>query len=316
MSLLWRVFAANAVVLTVATLVLVVSPATVSFPIALTELLVLTGGLAAMLVLDLVLLRQAFGPLHRLTAVMRDVDPLRPGVRASIAGAEPAVADLAGTFNDMLSRLEAERRESARRALAAQEEERRRIARELHDEVGQVLTAVLLQLDRTGQEVAPAQREQLARAREAVRASLHDVRAIAGRLRPEALDDLGLASALAALAGHVGRAGLRVERTVDRTVPELAPEEELVVYRVAQEALTNAARHGRAEHASVSLAMRDGAPELVVRDDGEGFDGTAGAEGAGLRGMRERALLVGATLDVRSRRGEGTTVRLRLPRRS
>ena len=199
MTLLWRVFATNAAVLVAATLVLVISPVTVSFPIALAELVAVLGGLAAMLVLNLVLLRRALQPLGRLTAVMRGIDPLRPGERATVDTADPEVAELAAAFNDMLGRIEVERRDSARRALAAQESERRRVARELHDEVGQALTAVVLELDRAERGAAPDVNGTVAHAREAVRASLEDVRGIARRLRPEALDDLGLASALAAL---------------------------------------------------------------------------------------------------------------------
>ena len=310
--LLWRVFATNAAVLTAATLALVVSPATVSFPIALTELVVLVGGLAAMLALDLALLQRAFGPLRRLTMVMRRVDPLRPGSRAVVEAGDPDVAELTAAFNEMLARLEAERRDSARRALSAQEGERRRVARELHDEVGQVLTAVLLQLDRLHRRARDADRPEAEQARETVRASLEEVRGIARRLRPEALDDLGLGSALTSLTNDVARrTGLRVERRLAAGIGPLSGEQELVVYRVAQEALTNAVRHGRARRAWVTLQGSDGCAELTVRDDGSGFDHVTADEGAGLLGMRERALLIGATLDVNSS-PEGTTVRLRL----
>lgn len=313
MPLLWRVFATNAAVLTAATLLLVLSPATVSFPIAVTELIALAAGLGTMLALDLALLRRAFGPLQRLTETMRGVDPLRPGDRAQVIASDPDVAELTEAFNEMLDRVESERRESARRALGAQEGERRRIARELHDEVGQVLTAVVLQLDRVQRAVGPQQRSELEEAREAVRGSLEDVRGIARRLRPEALDDLGLSSALAALTNEVARhAGVRVDRALSATLPPLSPEEELVLYRIAQEALTNAVRHSGAARIVVELRPTAAAVELEVRDDGSGFDSAAILEGAGLRGMRERAVLVGATVNVLSRAGEGTTVRVRL----
>ena len=315
--LLWRVFATNAVVLAVATLLLVLTPATVSFPIALAELVVLVAGLATMLALDLALLRRAFGPLRRLTAIMRGVDPLRPGGRAPLSASDPEVAELTRAFNEMLDRVEYERRDSARRALGAQESERRRIARELHDEVGQVLTAVVLQLDRLHRDVAPQRQREVEEAREAVRGSLEEVRAIARGLRPEALDDLGLSSALSVLTNEVGRhTGVRVERTIASELPLLSPEEELVVYRVAQEALTNAVRHGGARRAWVVLRAIDDAVELAVRDDGWGFDAAVMSEGAGLRGMRERAVLVGAEIDITSRVAEGTTVRLRLAART
>jgi two-component system, NarL family, sensor histidine kinase UhpB len=310
MTLLWRVFASNAAVLVIATLVLVLTPLTVSFPIALTEAVVVAAGLALMLGIDLVLLRHAFAPLGRLTAFMRRVDPLRPGERARLEAADPEVSELTRAFNEMIDRLERERRDSARRALAAQEGERARIARELHDEIGQALTAVVLQLERAARDTEPPVRGEVEEAREAVRESLEEVREIARRLRPEALDDLGLGSALAALTLDVSRrTGLRIERRIEPGLPALAPEEELVVYRVAQEGLTNVARHADAQNAWVTLGSRDGRVSLEVRDDGQGFDPNQ-ETGAGLRGMRERAVLVGAELDVDSSQGSGTAVRL------
>ena len=314
MPLLWRVFATNAAILVVATLALVVSPATVSFPVALTEVVVLVVGLVAMLALNLVLLRRAFGPLSRLTGFMRGVDPLRPGARVAVGPADLEVAELTAAFNEMIERLETERRESGRAALAAQERERARIARELHDEVGQALTAVMLQLERTSQQAAGPVGDQLEEAREGVRASLEEVREIARRLRPEALDDLGLSSALTALTNDMARrAGVRVDRRLAPDVRALESDEELVVYRVAQEALTNIARHSEARQAWLSLGSGDdGRVTLVVRDSGRGFDPSTDASGSGLRGMRERAMLIGAALDLESRPGHGTTVRLRL----
>jgi two-component system sensor histidine kinase UhpB len=284
----------------------------VSFPVALTELVVVAGGLLVMLVVDLVLLRRAFAPLARLTRFMRRVDPLNPGERAEVEDADPEVAELTAAFNEMIARLEEERRDSARRALAAQEGERRRIARELHDEIGQALTAVVLQLERAARRTEPSVRAEVEGAREAVRESLEEVREIARRLRPEALDDLGLRSALAALTMQIAsRTGLDVERRVAAGLPALSPEEELVVYRVAQEGLTNVARHAQAREAWLTLEQRDGGVTLEVRDDGCGFEPTA-TGGAGLRGMRERALLIGAGLEVESGAG-GTVVRLTVP---
>ena len=222
MTLLWRVFGTNAAVLVLATLVLVVSPLTVSFPIALVELVALGGGLVAMLVLNLALLRRTFRPLGRLTTVMRAIDPLRPGERATVDEADPEVAELTAAFNDMLGRLERERRDSARRALAAQEGERRRIARELHDEVGQALTAAVLQLDRAGRHATRACGTTSRRLASTVRSSLEEVRGIARRLRPEALDDLGLPSALAALTNDMTRrTRLPVKRSIAPALPAL-----------------------------------------------------------------------------------------------
>jgi two-component system sensor histidine kinase UhpB len=309
MPLFWRVFATNAVVLAVATAALALSPATVSFPVALTEAVVLTLGLGTMLALNFALLRRALSPLERLRAFMRSADPLRPGARAPVEDAVPELQAVTETFNDMVARLEAERRESSGRALAAQEGERLRIARELHDEVGQKLTAAMLQLDSASR---PAGEASLEEAREGVRESLEEVRLIARRLRPEALDHLGLPSALAALTNSFrGAGGLTIERRIDPSLPPLASDVELVLYRVAQEALTNVARHaGCAEARLVLRRITDGV-ELAVIDPGDGFDADAAAEGAGIRGMRERALLVGAELEVGSVPGVGTSVKLR-----
>jgi two-component system sensor histidine kinase UhpB len=308
---MWRVFLTNAAVLVLATAALALSPATVSFPVAVTEAIVLAAGLCALLLLDFILLRPVFDPLARLARFMRVVDPLRPGGRVRVERADPEVAELADAFNEMIERLETERRESARRALAAQEGERLRIARELHDEVGQALTAVLLELEQAGRSDPSAMRGEVAATREGVRETLEGVRAIAKRLRPEALDDLGLAAALAALTNTLSRrAGVRVARRIDQHLPQLAPEAELVVYRVAQEALTNVVRHSGAQEARLELHAQDGGAELIVRDRGGGFAPGPDREGSGIRGMRERALLIGANLELRSAPGEGTEVRL------
>ena len=298
MPLFLRVFAVNAALLAGAAAALVLTPATVSFPVPLTEAAVLLAGLIALLAFNFLALRRVFRPLERLTAFMPGVDPLRPGRRAPAGTADPDVAELTSVFNDMIDRVETERRESARRALAAQEEERVRIARDLHDEVGQRLTAVMLQL---GDHPA---------AREEVRAALEEVRAIGSRLRPEALDDLGLAPALRSLVtAFERRTRLRVERDIHPPGP-LSREQELVAYRIAQEALTNAARHAGAADIRVELGTRGADTVLAVEDRGHGLGGTR--EGTGIRGMRERALLAGADLEISSEPGRGTRVELLL----
>lgn len=310
-SLLWRVFATNAVVLAVATGLLAISPATVSFPLALTEAVVLTCGLAAMLALDFALLRRTLSPLERLRASMQHTDVLRPGARVPVDDAVPELRAVTQAFNDMVARLETERRESAGRAAAAQEGERRRIARELHDEVGQKLTAVLLELDSLSHQHGVP---MFASAREGVRETLDDVRTIARRLRPEALDHLGLPSALAALTNSLrGPGGIATERSIEPSLPALDPDRQLVVYRVAQEALTNVARHANCANAELSLHRVPGGVALVVSDRGAGFDPRRVPEGAGIRGMRERALLVGGKLEIDSSPSKGTTVRLWCP---
>jgi two-component system sensor histidine kinase UhpB len=312
MPLLWRIFCGNAAVLGVATLALVLSPATVSFPVAAREAAVIAGGLLLMLAVNYVLLRHAFGPLHRLAAVMREVDPLDPGRRSDLPRASAEVGALAGAFDEMLDRLETERRDSARRALAAQEDERRRVARELHDEVGQSLTAVVLQLQRARAGTAADADARLAEAQEAARATLEEVRAIARNLRPEALDELGLPAALRQLCVDAARTGAAVEpRIGEAAAGALAPETEVVIYRVAQEALTNALRHADAGAITLALDVAgNGGAVLRVADDGRG---SGGRTGAGMRGMRERALLVGGALDVRPAPGGGTVVTLTVP---
>jgi two-component system sensor histidine kinase UhpB len=313
-TLFWRVFVTNAAVLAAACsiTVLVLSPGVISSGVALVELLVLAGGVGAMLVLNLFLVRRAFAPLRHLTAFARDVDPLKPGTRADAGGAPSEATDLAAAFNEMLDRLIDERRDSVRRALDAQEGERLRVAQDLHDEVGQTLTSVVLQLGRTAKRVPEPYRTELQDAQQTVRASLEEVRRIALQLRPEALDDLGLATALRVLGERVGEdRDLEVHVRIAEPLPVLTPDEELVFYRVAQEALTNVVRHAESSRADVRVALTDGCLELRVADDGRGV--TPAGEGGGIRGMRERAVLIGARMEVAEPPAGGTEVRLVLP---
>ena len=239
------------------------------------------------------------------------VDLLRPGQRIPVPR-DDEVGRVVAAFNRMLDRLETERRESGRRVLAAQEAERLGIARNLHDEVGQVLTGVLLQLNSIG-EAVPEHREELAQAREAVRRALDEVRQISSELRPEMLEDLGLVSALTELSRSFARvADVRVEREFDTELPKLAPEIELAVYRIAQESLTNIARHASASRVTIALAPGHESVILRVADDGRGFAGAA-VERGGLRSMRERALLVGGALAIKEAPEGGVEVRLEVP---
>jgi two-component system sensor histidine kinase UhpB len=291
---------------------LVLAPVTVSVPPDLTEVIVLVAGLVVLLVVNLMLLRPALRPLDELAETMRRHDPLSPGARAPIDG-DPAVAALARTFNEMLDRLESERRESAHRALIAQESERRRIAHELHDEVGQTLTGVMLQVEGLAAVIPDELREQLDELRETARAGTDEVRRIARRLRPEALEDLGLQSALSALATRVAeQAHFDISRQLDPGLA-LSPQQELVVYRVAQEALTNVARHAGADHVELRLDRDDGHAVLCVRDDGRGLRSTDLSSSHGIRGMRERAMLIGAQLAIAPSPLRGTEVKLTIP---
>lgn len=311
LPLLWRVFAINAGLLLAGILLLALSPGRIHAPIAVVETLDLVVGLVVMLTANLLLLRPALSPVDRLVERMRTVDLLRPGQRLAEQGGAEVVA-VVHAFNQMLDRLETERRESSRRALAAQEAERLRISRNLHDEVGQVLTGVLLQLDSLTGADTDGRAE---RTRQAVRHALEEVQRIAQELRPALLEHLGLVSALTELSRtFADRSGIAVERRFDAGLPELSSEAELAIYRVAQESLTNVARHARAGH--VELALEPGADSVVLRviDDGVGIDAEAPPDGrGGLRGMRERAVLVGGVLAVKPGRGGGTEIRLEVP---
>jgi two-component system sensor histidine kinase UhpB len=310
-SLFWRIMLLNASVLVAATALLLFAPVTVSVPVLPAEALVLLAGLAVMLIANGVLLRVGLAPLDRLTRLMSSVDLLRPGQRLPVSGGGE-VAAVVRAFNEMLDRLETERGTSAARALSAQEAERRRIAQELHDEVGQSLTAVLLDLKRAADRAPGPLRADLRQTQETTRESLDEVRRIARRLRPGVLEDLGLLSALTALATEFStHTELAVRRRFEPGLPRLSDEAELVLYRVAQESLTNAARHAVARHVELALTRHADAVVLSVRDDGRGIGHTR--EGAGIRGMHERALLVGARLSIESGPAGGTEVRLRVP---
>jgi two-component system sensor histidine kinase UhpB len=311
LPLYWRVFAVNASLLTVIAVLLIVSPVTISFPIALTEAIIVVIGLLVTLAVNAFLLRRAFGPLGRLAQRMEMVDLLRPGQRLRVLRHDE-VGRVVAAFNRMLDRLERERQESGRRVLAAQEAERVGIARDLHDEVGQVLTGVLLQLNSIA-EAAPEHRDDLDQARQAVRRALDEVRRISSELRPEMLEHLGLVSALTELTTTFARvSNVQVERDFPASLPTLAPEAELAVYRIAQESLTNVARHAHASRVLVTLEPGNKSVVLRVADDGRGFAG-APVEHGGLRSMRERALLVGGALAIKPAPEGGVEVRLEVP---
>lgn len=315
LSLLWRVTLAGAVALALAFVLLLITPVTVSAPIRLAEALVLTIGLAAMLGVNLILVRRALAPLRELEAQMDQVDLRNPELR--LAGStthSPELVTFTSTFNAMLDRLAEERRAGSRAALIAQERERLRIARALHDEAGQTLTAIALEIERAADHGSPAQRERMAELALQLHSSLDDIRRLARELRPEALEDLGLVNALIALTSRVARQGdLRIERQLSANLPPLSAELELVVYRVAQEALTNVLRHAKASGCVVALQLNGQMIELVVNDDGGGLPEELEPETIGIEGMRERALLAGGTLSIESHSGTGTRVTLRIP---
>jgi len=306
--LFWRLFVPNAAVLLGAGIVLMIQPAN-------GRVVALAGGLAVLLTVNLILMRRTFAPLARLASLMNAIDPLEPGRRLPALGPESEVARLTEAFNRMLDRLETERRESGFRALVAQEAERRRVAAELHDEIGQRLTALLLQIDRLARAAPPELGDDFASTLAATKETLEGVRGLARRLRPEVLDELGLVPALRNLCDRIEEGtGLVVRRSLDPELPPLSPDAELVIYRVAQEALTNVVRHAQTQEAHVALVARGPEVELVVHDAGVGVaERTAEDSAGGIRGMRERALLIGARLEVVAAEGRGTDIRLHIP---
>jgi len=316
MSIFWRVIVVNVAVLAFAALLLIATPIRITPRIAAAEAAIVIAGFLAMAALSFVLLRGVLSPLRRVAAVMAEIDPLRPGRRLDEREARYSeIIAVTRAFNAMLDRLEDERRSSSRRVLEAQEAERLRIARELHDDIGQTLTATAIEAERAATTPGEAKDVALRRAASTVRASLDDVRRIARELRPEALDDLGLVNALLSLCRRVDtQSGVEVRARIADDLPPLTPEVELVVYRVAQESLTNVIRHAGARHSEVALQTVGPALVLTVSDDGVGLPAPQALDGGtGVAGMRERALLVGGRLILGQRPGGGTQVQLRVP---
>ncbi|HET8785257.1 MAG TPA: sensor histidine kinase [Candidatus Limnocylindrales bacterium] len=210
-------------------------------------------------------------------------------------------------------------RQASERLVTAHEEERASLARELHDGVGQTLTAVILTLDAAGAEIEGGKDEgsghgAVVRARELASAALAETREVAAKLRPTRVHEMGLGAAISNLARS---AGVPVELRFDpETLPPglLEPELEIDVYRIVQEAVSNAARHSHARHVWITAHIVDDSIRFLVGDDGTGFDqALSRGHGLGLDGMRERATIHGLELEVRSRRGAGTRVALIVP---
>ena len=301
----------NGAVFAAALALLVVSPATVSHQVTAPELAVLAAGLAVIVVTNAALLHSTLAPLDHLVQLLDTFEASEPGRRFPSRGGGVA-ARLAQSFNDLLDRLDAERATRNVRELAVQEAERQRIAQELHDEVGQRLTVVLLGIKRA-LNTAPAEAaKELRLVQDNARTSLEEVRRVARGLRPGVLEDLGLVPALGAMVHELmAQTLLDVRRRFDNELPPLTAEAELVIFRVAQEALTNVTRHANARCVEVSLIRRPGAVSLQVSDDGRGIP--TDAAGAGIRGMRERAIFVGGTLTVGPSPDGGAEVRLDVP---
>lgn len=263
------------------------------------------------------LLSRRIEPLQRLTEEMEAADLSRPRPQKDpdLSGPEE-VQRLQQSFHSMLGRLEAERRHSASAALAAQERERARVARDLHDEVNQALTGLVLRIEALKTGAPPELRTELAETAAVASRAMEELLALARQLRPTALDDLGLKAALAGLVEDIGRqTAIKSVFESDESggrFSELGDDVQLVTYRVAQEALSNAVHHAGAKHIRVRLMLTGDGLELRVADDGSGFSTDQPATGLGIAGMRERALLVGARLEIESEPNLGTRVRLLL----
>ncbi|MCB0871125.1 MAG: sensor histidine kinase [Solirubrobacterales bacterium] len=285
------------------------------------EMLILIAGVAAAItcLLNVAILRRRFTPLEAVITEMEKVDLSQPGANLPVwidGVAETEEAErLELAFLRMMRRLEAERRRSSNAALTAQEEERARVARDLHDQVNQSLTGVLLRLEATRSEAPPQLAGEIEETSRLAHQAMDELLTVARQLRPSALDDLGLRAAIAGLTEQLDLPGLSASFTCEDDPSGLDPDLQLVIYRVSQEAIGNAVRHSGASRIDVNLSRKGDRFELVVADDGSGFTFDQANSGLGLGGMRERAILAGGEIDIESRPDRGTTVRLAVPAR-
>ncbi|HET8640197.1 MAG TPA: sensor histidine kinase [Solirubrobacterales bacterium] len=310
-----RALLSSTALLALILVLLIVTPVTVSAPIRAGELVVLVAAFFVVVVLNVLNVRRILSPLGRFAAKLQEVD-LTGDRRIAVDPSDetPELAALADAFNEMLARLREERRAGARAALLAQERERLRIAQALHDEAGQTLTAVALEIERAAADGPEAGRARMTAIAGQLHDTLDEIRRISRELRPEALDDLGLVNALIALSTRVAKqGGIRIDRDFSGELPRLPEDVELVVYRVAQEALTNVLRHSRAEHCLLRLGRDGDNLRLEVADDGIGMPADVGGETIGIEGMRERALLAGGRLSIGPGPKGGATVVLEVP---
>ncbi|MGB3329517.1 MAG: HAMP domain-containing sensor histidine kinase [Thermomicrobiales bacterium] len=274
---------------------------------------------------NVIVLRAAFQPIDSLERVAEAVRRGDLSARAEpITFGDPQLARLAETFNDTLGRLQQDQdqlRRLAVQVIGAQEDERKRIARELHDDTAQILFAQLLSIAAMKSAPRDTMQDQVDQLEGMTVDAIEAVRRLALELRPPALDDLGLREALEGLTQRFSeQMAIPVAFSMTGVRERLDPSVELVLYRVAQEALTNVAKHARATTASVLVERRDRAVDLIVEDDGVGFSKDLNSVderrglGLGLFGMEERVTLVGGTFSIsRAAGGTGTRVRAMIP---
>jgi two-component system sensor histidine kinase UhpB len=271
-----------------------------------------------LLVVNMILLRRQFSPLETLIARLEEIDPAQPTAQFVIPRTTvEEVERLAITFRRLLRRIEDERRRSGRLVLRAQEDERRRLARDLHDEVNQALTAILLRLQALSEDAPEALAPQIVELKSLVNQAMEELLRLARQLRPASLDDLGL---IAAIEGQLARfseqTGIQAVLHSEGAPEAITEDQQTVIYRVVQEALSNTAQHSGATFVDFELRVFPShGVELRVRDNGQGFDSRVQTESGrlGLSGMAERARLVGGELTVTSAPGTGTRVRLYIP---
>ena len=283
------------------------------------EAIVLGLALIATMLGNWLVLRRRFKPLDQLISSMESVDLVGPGpggpLRWRADSSEVRRLELA--FDRMMARVESQRREAGRAAIQAQERERRRIAQDLHDEVNQALTAVSLRLQASIEHATPELRRELTETKRLASQAMEELLALARQLRPAVLDDHGLLPALhSQVRDFADQTGINASFNTRGTMPALTPEEQLVLYRVTQEGLSNVAQHAAARKVDVELSFI-GRTVLRISDDGRGFKQVNGAThngGLGLSGMRERALLIGGQLSMWSGDGRGTRVELTIAR--
>jgi two-component system sensor histidine kinase UhpB len=287
------------------------------------QFLILALSMILTLCVNLWMLQRRFRPLEMLIDRIEAIDPSGTG-GLELLGRPPSeeIGRLSQSFTRLLNRIEEERRRSGQIAMQAQEDERGRLARDLHDEVNQALTAILLRLEALGQETPPERAEEVAELKRLVNQAMDELLALARQLRPAALDDHGLTPAVETqLKRFSARTGIEVRLHTEGQPDDLPDVVQTAIYRVTQEALANVARHAGATVVEVDMeANGGGAVELRVRDDGAGFDPGAAARarrsgpgaGLGLGGMAERARLIGGELDVRSAPGGGTSVTMKV----
>lgn len=327
-SIFTKVLVANAfmVVLGILLAVLLVGPkARPTAPDHRAEVMFILVGLVISLAVNYAILRLAFQPLFTLQATL---DRVRRGdfsARVPPVAGDPDIAQVTETANLVLDRLAEHRQVVAAQILRAQEEERKRIARELHDETSQSLTSVVVNLVAVEQQMPAGPEELLNRLRltkDIAQRTLDETRRLMFDLRPSVLDDLGLVPALRWFINQrVLPVGLQVELQTSGLEQRLPEELETAIFRILQEAITNVVKHAQAKNLKVRLAREPGRIAGLVADDGAGFTPAAstgkgdGDQGLGLFGMQERAALVGGTVQIKSAPGSGTTVEVSVPDR-